>query len=50
MFYIPYRHELDMAKIKMKSLEAELFAKGVTPDSAQLSFAEDDIEVDDNSK
>ena len=44
------RHELDMARIKMKSLEAELHAKGITPDSAEFSFAEDNIEVDDDSK
>ena len=39
-----------MARIKMKSLEAELHAKGITPDSAEFSFAEDNIEVDDDSK
>ena len=44
------KHELDMARIKMKSLEAELHAKGITPDSAEFSFAEDNIEVDDDSK
>ena len=39
-----------MARIKMKSLEAELLAKGITPDSAEFSFAENDIEVDDDSR
>ena len=42
------KHELDMAKIKMKSLEEELFAKGIAPDTA-AQFQNDENDLDETS-
>ena len=42
------RHELDMAKIKMKNLEAELLAKGISDDQQIGLLPYDDTEKDIN--
>ena len=44
------KHELDMAKIKMKSLEEELFAKGISPDTTQFQNDEDDLDETSSKK
>lgn len=41
------KHELDMAKLKMRSLEAELIAKGITPVSQNSSAASEEDETED---
>lgn len=37
------RHELDMAQLKLKNLQTELIAKGITPEVEVESIEEDHI-------